>query len=370
MKREEQEPTFDETNPQDVLGPSAPKADADDGELEEAAATEGDQGQADEGDGSEPMDDNSTQDQKVSEQAGDVAEGEEGADKEPEAPTEPPEPEPAPVKLGTLPNGLEVTTANRAEFFPGFTDDQAKVFITQVNQSAYNQQRREEMQRELEELRQQQTQPPPEQPSEGQSEAFEVVRQFGATTKQRTEAYQPLVKEFTKSLPEQSDLRDFVNTYPDTMGMLAALFDDSLAFKNFAQNAQVQTQAEAWKGHVQGLYQKLVSKGDEFAPLTDPNHRLGFEEELQKIIPRQAIFQVLSQEGAAEWLEARYREYVARMVPQAPATPQPPPGPPQPPAVVTEDERRRAIDGGGGNASPSGGPRGGLPADIADVLRG
>jgi hypothetical protein len=186
------------------------------------------------------------------------------------------------------------------------------------------------------------------------------LNQMMGAIPQVIEAYAPVVKHVAGSLPEDNELREFIEDQPVVAAILAAMWDG----QNDLQAQGAQTRAErgeaAFKNHVDGLITNIINSEDAGEALADAEVRDKFDEYLVTLGPIGAdgrhdptpVRATLMRDDGT-WLNERWSDFQLRA---ALAGAKPAGGgdtTPPPTTTPTDAARRRAIDPGGGSRSGS-----------------
>ena len=224
--------------------------------------------------------------------------------------------------------------------------------------------------------------PPAAQPSapapaptpEAQADAR--LNQMMGAIPQVVEAYAPVVKKVRDALPEENELREFIEDQPVIAAILAAMWDGQSDLAAQGALTRAERAQSAFRNHVDGLINNIIKSDEANSPLADPDVRDKFDEYLVTLGPigpdgehdprpvRAALMQDDGRWLAARWGDFQLRAALAGGKPVGGTDTTPPPKPPS-----NEAARRRAIDPGG--ASRTGGRPRATPLfskEVSDVL--
>lgn len=191
---------------------------------------------------------------------------------------------------------------------------------------------------------------------------------------QVVEAYAPVVSHIRDALPEEHQLREFIEDNPVVATIIASIVDGQASSQAEAAVSQAERASSQFRNHVDGLVSNIIQADEANAILGDSDVRDQFDTYLVSLGPIGAdghhdptpIRQALAQDDG-RWIGERWADFQLR----AALSGAKPAGGEKPPKKRPSDEaRRRAIDPGGG--SRSGGrpkPKGSVFAkEVSDVL--
>lgn len=200
------------------------------------------------------------------------------------------------------------------------------------------------------------------------------LNQMMGNIPQVVEAYTPVVEHVRDSLPEEHQLREFIEDNPVVATILAAMWDGQEATQAQARVTQAERYENQFKGHVDGLLSNIIQSDEANAILADADVRDQFDNYLVSLGPLGAdgnpdpapIRQVIAQDDG-RWLGARWDDFRMR----AALSGAKPAGGDTPPKTGSkaDQDRRRAIDPG--SARSGGRPKGQkavFAKEVSDVL--
>jgi hypothetical protein len=191
---------------------------------------------------------------------------------------------------------------------------------------------------------------------------------------QVVETYTPIVNKVRDSLPEEHQLREFIEDNPVVATILAAMWDGQVDSQMQAQVSQAERQQNQFQNHVNGLVNNIIQAEEANSILADSDVRDQFDEYLVSLGPVGAdgrpdpmpIRQTLARDDG-RWLGERWQDFKLR----AALSGAKPAGGDTPPQKRPADEaRRRAIDPGSGSrtGSRTQGRKAVYSSEVSDVL--
>lgn len=200
------------------------------------------------------------------------------------------------------------------------------------------------------------------------------LNQMMGAIPQVVEAYTPIVEHVKNSLPEEHQLREFIEDNPVVATILAAMWDGQEVTQRQGAAAQAERHQNQFRNHVDGLINNIIQSDEANAILADSDVREQFDQYLVSLGPigadgthdpmpiRQAVAQDNGTWLGERWADFRMRAALSGAKPAGGDTP--------PKKKPTNDEaRRRAIDPG--SARSGGRPQGRtkpFSKDVSDVL--
>lgn len=171
---------------------------------------------------------------------------------------------------------------------------------------------------------------------------------------QVVEAYAPVVKHVRESLPEDNELREFIEDQPVVAAILAAMWDGQTDLAAQGAVTRAERGENAFKNHVETLITNIISTDEASAALGDSEVRDKFDQYLVSLGPIGAdgqhdprpIRAALMQDRTGSWLAERWSDFQLR---GALAGAEPVGGKdtdPPPKTTQADTARRRAIDPG------------------------
>jgi hypothetical protein len=198
----------------------------------------------------------------------------------------------------------------------------------------------------------------PGQTAAPQRQANARLEQMMGTIPRVIEAYTPVIEHVKGALPEDNELREFIEDQPVIAAILAAMWDGQTELAAIGAETKAERAQSAFRNHVDGLVNNIIQSDPANEVLADQNVRDQFDAYLVTLGPigrdgqhdptpvRAALMQ-----DDGRWLAARWGDFQLRA---ALAGAKPDGGGPPPPSKSRADEsRRRAIDPGGSSRSGS-----------------
>lgn len=200
------------------------------------------------------------------------------------------------------------------------------------------------------------------------------LNQMMGAIPQVVEAYTPIVEHVKDSLPEEHQLREFIEDNPVVATILAAMWDGQEVTQRQARVTEVERYENQFRNHVDGLINNIIQSDEANAILADTDVRDQFDKYLVSLGPigadgnhdpvpiRQAVASDNGTWLGERWADFRMRAALSGAKPAGGDTP--------PKKKPNSDEaRRRAIDPG--SARSGGRPQGRkkpFSKDVSDVL--
>lgn len=194
---------------------------------------------------------------------------------------------------------------------------------------------------------------------------------------QVVQAYTPVVDRIKSALPEDHEIRDFIEMNPAVASILAAIWDGQVGLQTSDAMNRAKAGEQAFKGHVDSLMTGVIKADEANADLADPEVREQFEAYLVSLGPydpntqtydpdpvRVALMRDDGRWIAERWKDFQSRRFLGGMNPSSEKkTPTKQPS-------GKDVNRRRAMDAGGGSRSGSGGRSSGrgISQEVKDVL--
>jgi hypothetical protein len=191
---------------------------------------------------------------------------------------------------------------------------------------------------------------------------------------QVVEAYTPIVNHIRDSLPEEHQLREFIEDNPMMATIIASVVDGQANAQAQARVNQNERFERQFKTHVDGLVNQIIQSDDANEVLGDSDVRDKFDAYLVSLGPigtdgnhdPTPIRQTLAQDDG-RWLAERWNDFQLRA---ALSGAKPVGGEKPPKKRPTDKDRRRAIDPSGGSrsGSRSRGRKEVFSSEVTDVL--
>ncbi len=186
--------------------------------------------------------------------------------------------------------------------------------------------------------------------------------------------YAPVLEHIANSLPNDHEIKDFVQRDPMVASLILSLFDGQRYQAADTRRAVATEQTNAFKTHVDGVYKYVAEQaGGEYEQLLDQETRDSFDVYLQTVAPVQVVRSILASEQSAAWTRDRFSDFMARkataeaikLADEAEAGEKPSAA-----ATGAAKRKRRASRRGGGTARKTAAHRSGqrFDADIEGVL--
>ena len=190
------------------------------------------------------------------------------------------------------------------------------------------------------------------QPSQAPAEAANArLNQMMGVIPQVVEAYKPVLDRMRDSLPEENEIRVFIEDNPAIAAILAAMWDGQTDLQTQGARQQAERAQTAFRDHVDGLINQIIQSDEANTKLADPDVRDEFDAYLVSLGPRTAdgtydptpVRAALMRDDGS-WLAERWRDFMLRTALKGA---KPTGGEKDAPRRSTDDvSRRRAIDPG------------------------